>query len=155
MHSARACSALVAALLLASCSPHKPAVVTTSGTVAVTSSDGDVAAGEHAADASKLGAPVYPGAATADSGGVAMHSDKGAGEMIAFKTSDSFAKVYDFYKHRMPPGSETMKYSQGDSSLATFQIGRDGDAETTSVMITAKSGETDILITHGTKKAGG
>ncbi len=166
MQVARACCALIAAVLLSSCSAHKTTVLTGDGTATVTTSDdsktttvdtkeGQVKVGKDAVDTSKLGAPVYPGAAAEDSGAVAMSSEKGSGQMVAFKTTDSFDKVYAFYKAQMPKDSEKMKFAQGDSSMATFQVGDDKGPDTTSVMITAKSGETDILITHGTKAASG
>lgn len=165
MHVARACCALIAALVLASCSGHKSTVLTGDGaatvstsddnkTTTVESKDGQTKVGKDAVDTSKLGAPVYPGTAASDSGGIAMSSEKGSGQMVAFKTTDPFDKVYEFYKQQLPKGSEKMKFAQGDSSMATFQIGDDTGPEQTSVMITAKSGETDILISHGTKKAG-
>jgi hypothetical protein len=152
----------MAAALLASCSAHKTTVLTGNGTATVTTSndnktttvdtkEGHMTVGKDAVDTSKLGAPVYPGAQAEDSGGIAMSSAKGSGQMVAFKTTDSFEKVYAFYKAQMPKDSEKMKFAQGDSSMATFQVGDDKGPETTSVMITAKSGETDILITHGTQ----
>lgn len=166
MRTIRASCVLAAVVLLVSCTAHKTTIVTTDGTATmsttddsktttVQSKDGEVKVGENAVDTSKLGAPIYPGATASDSGGVSVNSDKGTGDMVAFKTSDPFDKVYEFYKRQMPKDSEKMKFAQGDSSMATFQIGQDADAENTSVMITAKAGETDILITHRTKKAGG
>ena len=167
MQVARACCALIAAVLLASCSSHKTTVLTGDGAATVSTSqdnktatvdtkDGSVKVGKDVVDPSKLGAPVYPGATAEDSGGIAMSSAKGSGQMVAFKTTDSFDKVYAFYKAQMPKDSEKMKFSQGGSSMATFQVGDDSGPETTTVMITAKAGEpTNILISHGTKTGSG
>jgi hypothetical protein len=123
MQIARACCVYVAVVLLCSCTSFS----------------------------TKYGVPVYPGATAEDSGGIAMRSAKGSSEMVAFKTSDSFDKVYAFYKLHMPKDSEKMKFSKGYSSMATFQVGDDAGPELTTVMITAKLGETDVLISHGTK----
>lgn len=157
---------LVAAIGFAGCSSHKTTVQTDNGTATVTTSQdnqtttvqtgqGSVSIGKGAVDPSKLGAPVYPGASQDSEGGMSMNGSEGSGAMAAFKTTDPFDKVYDYYKGQLPAGSEKLKVSQGDSSMASFQIGDDKSPDQTTVMITAKNGETDILITHGLRSGQG
>lgn len=147
----------VALIAAAGCSSHKTTVETDQGPATVTQSDdnktttvetkeGKVTMGA-AVDPAKLGAPVYPGAEKSDEGGYSVQGTQGNAAMAAFKTSDDFEKVYQWYKSNMPAGSEKMKMANGGESLATFGV-EDSKGET-SVMITSKTaGETDILISH-------
>jgi hypothetical protein len=102
-------------------------------------------------DASKLGAPVYPGAQpNPDSNGsLSAETPDGSTVMATFKTSDGFDKVYDYYKAQMPAGTEGMKLSMGGASSATWQVGKDGSADQVVVQVNSdKTGEVTILITH-------
>lgn len=147
----------VALIACAGCSSHKttvetdqgPATVTTSNdnkTTTVETNQGKVTVGADV-DPSKLNAPVYPGASKNDAGGYSVEGSEGNASMAAFKTSDDFEKVYEYYKAHMPSGSEKMKMASGGESVATFAL-EDAKGQTT-VMITSKTaGETDILITH-------
>jgi hypothetical protein len=102
-------------------------------------------------DASKLGAPVYPGAQpNPDSNGsLSAETPEGSTVMATFKTSDGFDKVYDYYKAQMPAGTEGMKLSMGGASSATWQVGKDGAADQVVVQVNAdKTGAVTILITH-------
>jgi len=114
----------------------------------VTTNQGSVTIGK--ADASKLGAPVYPGAASDDNGSVSIAGATEHAAMASFKTSDDFDKVYQYYKGQMPSGSEKLKMAAGDTQTAMFVVGDDKNpkAEQTSVQIQGKAGETDIMITH-------
>lgn len=152
--------ALVAVVAVVACSSHKTTTVSTSNgdatvtqnagsqSVTVQTSSGAVTVG-GSVDPSQLGAPVYPGA-QANSEGSVSYSGADGGAMAAFKTTDDFDKVYEYYKSQMPAGSEKMKMQSGDSSVAEFVVSA-GDGET-AVQISGKTGETDIIITHKAKK---
>ena len=102
-------------------------------------------------DASKLGAPVYPGAQpNPDSNGsLSAETPDGSTTMATFKTADGFDKVYDYYKAQMPAGTEGMKLSMGGASSATWEVGKDGSADQVMVQVNSdKTGEVTILITH-------
>lgn len=105
--------------------------------------------GQGAVDTSKLGAPVYPGSAAAADNALNVTSKTGTAQMASFTTDDAFDKVYQFYKDKMPAGSEKMKMDSGGSSVAEFVAGEEKTGQTT-VMITTKDGKTQILISHGT-----
>ncbi len=149
---------LAAIIALVACSSHKTTVSTSSGEATVTqdangqsttvqTSQGTVTVGKSA-DPSQLGAPVYPGA-DANTEGTVSYTGANGGAMAAFKTTDDFDKVYEFYKSKLPAGSEKMKMTSGDSSVATFTVeSTDGE---TAVQISSKTGETDIVITHKAK----
>ncbi|MGB6984549.1 MAG: hypothetical protein WBD74_01095 [Candidatus Aquilonibacter sp.] len=149
---------LAAIIALVACSSHKTTVSTSSGDTTVTqdasgqsttvkTDQGTVTVGKSA-DPSQLGAPVYPGA-DANTEGTVSYTGTNGGAMAAFKTTDDFDKVYQFYKSKLPAGSEKMKMASGDSSVAEFAVeSTDGE---TAVQISGKSGETDIIITHKAK----
>src|SRR5215469_18130248 len=69
-------------------------------TTTVSGDQGSVTVGKGV-DTSKLGAPVYPGAAS-DDNGVSFSGQQGSATMASFKTGDDFEKVYDYYKSQMP-----------------------------------------------------
>lgn len=150
--------ALAAIIALVACSSHKTTVSTSNGEATVTqdangqsttvqTSQGTVTVGKSA-DPSQLGAPVYPGA-DANTAGTVSYTGANGGAMAAFKTTDDFDKVYEFYKSKLPAGSEKMKMASGDSSVAEFTVESTGSE--TAVEISGKSGETDIIITHKAK----
>ncbi|MEO6835641.1 MAG: hypothetical protein ABI231_07025 [Candidatus Tumulicola sp.] len=152
-----------AIVALAACSSHTSTVQTREGAATVTTSQDDksvtvqtkeatTAIGENV-DAAKLGAPVYPGA-QANQGTLATHDDKSASVIAAFRTTDAFDKVYDFYKRQLPAGAEKLKVASGNGSIASFQSG--GESDQVAVQIASdKPNETDILITHVTKTGAG
>jgi hypothetical protein len=151
-------AAVFAALMLGACS-HKSTVETANGTTVTTdSSDHSVtvqASGETVSvgasiDPSQLGVPVYPGATTAQGGTMTVTGAKG-GTLASFTTTDDFDKVYGFYKDHLPAGSEKMKMSAGDGSMAEFQTTAT-DGSVTTVEIEGKTGKTAIIITHGADK---
>jgi hypothetical protein len=117
----------------------------------VQSSEGTMKMGQGVVDVASLGVPVYAGA-TQDDGALSVTGSKGTAQMAAFTTSDSFDKVFEFYKSKMPAGSQKMKVDDGDSSMAEFVTGsgKTGDIETM-VMITKKGDKTSIVITKGTQ----
>jgi hypothetical protein len=122
-------------------------------TTTVSGEGGSVTIGAKAVDASKLGAPLYPGATQdAESGSMSVTTSEATTSAATLKTTDPFDKVYDFYKTRMPAGSEKLKMSAGGSSMATFQVGDSDAKETVLVTIAAKDGEsTTISINHAVK----
>lgn len=148
-----ASKALIAAALIALSACTSSVKTSTDGkTTTVTSDHGSVTVGKDV-DTSKLGAPVYPGATSDSDGGVSLSGQSGSATMASFKTTDDFDKVYQFYKSQMPAGSEKMKMGSGDDQAAMFVIGdaKAGDdqkGDATTVQITGKTGETDIIITH-------
>lgn len=155
--------AVTIALASSGCSSsHKATIQTSSGaatvttsqddkTVTVQSSEGTVSIGQSV-DAGKLGAPVYPGAQASQQGSITNISAKGNSIIAAFKTTDAFDKVYEYYKQQMPAGSEKTKISGANGSVAAFQVGDDNAADQVTVQVTTdKPNETDILITHITK----
>ena len=129
---------------LAGCaSSHKTPVQTGDGTTAI----------GRQADAGALGAPIYPGATINRPGVVSSTKGNTAATIAAFKTADSFDRVYDFYRQQLPAGSERMKVAGGNGSVATFQTGSAETGDEVSVQVASdKPNETDILITHVTRK---
>lgn len=153
------------AVALTACGSHRTTTIQTSnGTATVTTSqdnknvtvqtkEGTTSIGQSV-DASKLGAPVYPGAQANSQGAITSKTDKGASVMAGFKTSDPFAKVEAYYKQQLPAGSEKMNLTSNNSSIASFQLGSSETGDQVAVQLTSsKPDETDILITHVTKAA--
>jgi ABC-type glycerol-3-phosphate transport system substrate-binding protein len=128
--------------------------VTTSAddkTTTITTKEGSMVAGENAVDVAKLGVPVYPGAQQ-QQGSFAISGQQGSGQMVTFKSTDGFDKIYDWYKSQLPPGAQTMKMDSNGTSIAQFVSGDKVNA--TSIMITSKGAtETDILITKSVTTA--
>lgn len=151
---------LAAAAALTACGSHRTTTIqTSSGNATVTTSqdnksvtvrnkEGTTSIGQNV-DASKLGAPVYPGAQANEQGAITSSTDKGTSVMAGFKTSDPFEKVEAFYKQQLPAGAEKMNMSANNSSIASFQIGAGDASDQVAIQVTSsKAGETDILITH-------
>lgn len=148
--------------LVACSSSHKSTIQTSNGAATVTTSqddknvtirtkEGTTAIGQNV-DTDKLGAPVYPGAKAGQGQSITTSSDQGSTVIAAFTTADEFEKVYDFYKDHMPAGSEKMKVSSGNGSMASFQIGDQTAGDQVTVQVSSdKPTETDILITHVAK----
>lgn len=157
-------SAILLAAALAGCtSSHKATIQTRGGAATITTSndhkdvtvqtsEGTTSIGQPV-DSSKLGAPIYPGAASNQQGSISSTNAQTATLIAAFKTADSFDQVYDFYRQQLPAGSERMKVAGGNGSVATFQIGSPKTTDEISVQVSSdKPSETDILITHVTRK---
>lgn len=148
---------LAAAVALVACSHKTTTVQTANGTittsqdhqgVTVQTSEGTMNLGRNV-DASKLGAPVYPGATAKDQGSISTTTADGTNTIAAFKTTDPFDKVYAYYKQQLPAGSEKMKISTGDTQMASFQVGAQNGPDQVGVQITSdKTGTTNILISH-------
>lgn len=154
------CAVLLTAAI-AGCSSHKVVssngtTVTTNGagdnqTVTVQASGGTITAGKNAVDPATIGLPVYPGATTAEGGSVSGSTQEGTGALITLKTTDSFDKVYAYYKAHMPADSQTMESTSGGSSVASFVEGKSSDKVQKSVTITSSSDGTQIMLTTATK----
>jgi len=153
-----------AALLLASagCASHRQVIATKEGTATVetnqsndtttiTSKEGSASFGKNAVDVSKIGLPIYPGATANDTGGMSFQSKEGSSQIVVMTTADSFDKVYAWYKGQMPSGSEQMHMSSGNSSVASFVIGKQGDKNAKTVTITADKDKTSIMLAAGSK----
>ena len=130
--------------------------MTTSGTgdnqtVTVEASGGSFIAGKNAVDPAKLGLPVYPGATADSSGAMSGTSAQGSGALVSLKTSDSFDKVYAWYKARMPANAQTMESNSGGTSVGSFVEGSSSDKEQKSVTITSASDGTTITLVSATK----
>ena len=115
----------------------------------VQTDQGTVTVGK-AVDTSKLGVPTYPGASSDNSASVSGTAGGSTGSIVTFKTSDSFDKVYQWYKTQLPADSEKLKTTTADGSVAMFSIEDKAKSTVTNVQIVSKgaSGETQILITH-------
>ena len=126
------------------------ATVTKNGaTTTYESKEGKVTVGQGAVDTAKLGAPLYPGATqTEDNGSISVTTASGTGVMASFTSTDSFDKVYEWYKARLPKGAEKMKMAQAGASIAEF-VTDENSANQTLVMVTSKDDKTQIVITHG------
>ena len=155
--------AVAAALSIAACaSAHKstfntgtgPATVTTSDenkTTTVRTKEGTFTAGQGAVDLAKLGVPIYPAAKTAESGGYAMTGREGNAQVVSLTSGDAFAKVYAWYRAKMPRGSEKLKVSDPGAEMAEFVSNADGNEQRT-VMVQDKDGRTLILISRNVRK---
>jgi hypothetical protein len=123
---------------------------TANNTVTVQNKQGSMTVGKNAVDPAKLGVPIYPGATQAE-GAMSVTSKNGSGQMTSFESNDSFEKVYQWYKSRMPAGAEKMKLGSGDSAVAEFVTGdpKPGDVQTM-VMLSQKNGVTNIIVSKGT-----
>lgn len=154
---------IAASLSLCACGGHKSttvytgsdnATVTTTDdnkTTTVETKEGTYTAGKDAVDVTKLAIPVYPGANKSDdSGGYSMSGKEGSAQVVMLTTPDSFDKVYAWYKAQLPKGAETMKVSNGGTDMAQFATGVQSNDQST-VMIEAKDGKTQILISHQQK----
>lgn len=150
--------ALAAVAILAGCTSHKTTVssdgstVTTSGdnqTVTIQGKEGTVVAGKGAVDLAKLGLPVYPRANASDNAGWSASTKEGSGAIAIMTTTDSFDKVYEWYKSQLPAGSEKVKTSGESGSMAMFQLGKDSDKLKKVVEITGAKDSTTIMLSSG------
>jgi hypothetical protein len=148
---------LLSVAALAACGGgQKTTYTTANGTATVTkngstttyeSKEGKLTVG--AVDPSKLGAPLYPGAAqTQENSSISVTSSKGSGTMASFTTTDKFPSVETWYNAHLPKGSEKMNVNEGGGSIAEFVMAENTPNQTL-VMITGKNGATQIVITHG------
>lgn len=111
----------------------------------VTGKDGQKATFTSGAkmDASTTGIEPYPGAQQEGGGGV-EGSDATVG-LITLTTTDSFAKVAQFYKDKYPK-AEKMEASGGGAETLTLQISPAPDAKTVMVSKDADSDKVNIVL---------
>jgi len=109
--------------------------------------------GKNAVDPKDLALPLYPGAIPAETGALLMHSKNGVSRVMSLSTKDDFEKVYQWYKQRMPAGSEQAHMAVPNGSVASFLIGKPQDPDTRSVLITQNREKTGILLTRQSKPA--
>ncbi|HXW50393.1 MAG TPA: hypothetical protein VEJ41_00265 [Candidatus Acidoferrales bacterium] len=149
---------LTLALALAACSTRHT-IVTSSGTTTVetnamhdtvklTSGHGTAIIGRGAVDAAALGLPIYPGALPNATGGMAVQNSSGSSSQVSLQTDDNFDHVYQWYRQRMPNGSEQTHLVVKGGSVASFELGALSDRDQKSVVITESGGKTTILLTH-------
>jgi hypothetical protein len=119
-------------------------------TVKVSNDRGTAVIGRGAVDPAALGLPIYPGAIQADTGGMAVKNASGSSHQVSLVTNDGFEQVYQWYKQRMPGGSEQTHLLVPGGSVASFEVGKLGDRDQRSVVITESGGKTAILLTHTT-----
>jgi hypothetical protein len=154
-------AALLATIALASCS-NKKTIETTQGTttvetnalhntVRISNKAGTAIIGKGAVDPKQLGLPLYPGAIPAETGGMSANTKEGASHVVSLTTKDSFDQVYQWYRQRLPAGSEQAHMEVSGGSIASFLIGKPNDAEQRSVMIQQSKDTTSILLTHISK----
>jgi hypothetical protein len=113
------------------------AAATASAAATATAAAGSTGAGDDA----KTGLPVYPGAKV-------MHLGEASGQSgTVLTTPDSFDQVYDWYKSKMPAGSEKAKLAAAGISTVSFQENVNGGIGT--VVINSRgSGPTSIALAH-------
>lgn len=101
----------------------------------------------QAADLSKLGIEVYPGAKQEHSGTVTNPEI----DIISaeYSSTDSFNKVAQFYKDKYK-GGVTQEMSSKDGKTLSIQTGSDDDLKM--IIVTEQSGQTRIILQHHTKK---
>jgi hypothetical protein len=87
----------------------------------------------------KTSLPTYPGATSEASG------SQGSSAGTVLTTDDSFDKVYDWYKSKLPAGSEKAKLNAGGVSTATFQVS--GSSGKGTVVISTQPGNPKTTIT--------
>lgn len=157
----KATCAILLIIAIAGCTSHKVTEangtsVTTSGTgenqtVTVQASGGSITAGKNVVDPAKVGLPVYPGATADQTGAMSATSAQESGALVSLKTSDSFDKVYGWYKAHMPTNAQTMESTSGGTSVGSFVEGTSSDKAQKSVTITSSSEGTTITLMSATK----
>jgi len=150
-------TALASAALL-SCSSKKT-IQTQQGTTTVetnvlhntykySNKEGTAIIGKGAVDEAALGLPFYPGAIQSQTGAMAANTTHGISRQVSLTTKNPFNQVYEWYKRRMPAGSEQVHMETTGGSIATFLVGKPSDSEQKSVEIQASGDTTTILLSH-------
>jgi hypothetical protein len=161
MRSVTIALAITIALALVACS-SKRTIVTSAGTTTVetnamhdtvkpTTGHGTAVIGRGAVSAAALGLPIYPGVIAGATGGMAVQNASGTSSQVSLQTNDSFDQVYQWYRERMPNGSEQTHLVVKGGSVASFEQGHLGDKDQKSVVITESGGKTAIMLTHVVK----
>jgi hypothetical protein len=117
-------------------------------TVKMSNRAGVAIIGRGAVDPKALGLPLYPGAIAAQTGALVTHTNEGTNRIVTLSTKDPFDRVYDWYREKMPSGSELAHNEVSGGSTAVFAIGKLGDKDQKSVEITQVKETTTIQLTH-------
>jgi hypothetical protein len=101
--------------------------------------------------ASDAGAPIYPGGKPINGGlqKITLYS-RAIGTNVTFTTTDSFEKVYKFYKHALPPQT-VAEETDHDPKIGTFKYTK-GDGSQIDIEIRSYPGHTNYTITDTYKK---
>lgn len=103
--------------------------------------------------ASDAGAPIYPGGKPINGGlqKITLYS-RPIGTNVTFTTTDSFEKVYKFYKHALPPKTVTEETNDDPTTrIGTFKYTK-GDGSQIDIEIRSYPGHTNYGITDTYKK---
>lgn len=102
-----------------------------------------------------LAAFAYPGATAAVPATFTASDPRRIRTLAGFTTTDAFAKVYDYYRRRLPAGSETMRVLSAKGSVATFYVESPKANEAIAVQISSdQPNVTEILLTRYSARAG-
>jgi len=118
------------------------------GGVTITTPQGQITtqqAPTHATE-EEVGAPLYPGAETAQGSYKVSGGDGSMGAAYSFKTDDSVQQVVAFYRDKFGPQATVMESPQG-AMIASKRSER--ESFVVNVARDAKDGRTTIMITHG------
>ncbi|MBC5804768.1 MAG: hypothetical protein DLM53_08460 [Candidatus Eremiobacter antarcticus] len=108
--------------------------------------------GRKAVDPKDLGLPIYPSAIETETGALTTHSKIETSQIVSMNTKDRFDEVYQWYKARMPAGSEQAHMDSPGGSVASFVLGKRSDPDERSVMITQSGDKTTILLNHSVRR---
>jgi hypothetical protein len=118
-------------------------------TVKITNKAGTAVIGKGAVSAAELALPLYPGAISKLTGASTVTNAQGGKVYeVSLSTKDPFEEAYQWYKERLPAGSEQTHMQASGGSIASFLVGKMGDREQKSVLINQSSNLTTILLTH-------
>jgi len=161
----RSCLILVCCLALVNvvgCT-NKKTIVTNQGTttvetntlgntVKITNKQGTAVIGKGAVSAAELGLPLYPRAIAKLTGASTISSTQGGKVYeVSLSTKDPFEEAYQWYKERLPAGSEQTHMQASGGSIASFLVGKLGDRDQKSVLINQSSNLTTIVLTRTIK----
>ena len=125
---------------------------TLGNTVKITNKQGTAVIGKGAVSASQLGLPLYPGAIAKLTGASTVSNTQGGKVyQVSLSTKDPFEEAYQWYKERLPAGSEQTHMQASGGSIASFLVGKMGDRDEKSVLIDQSSNLTTIVLTHTIK----
>lgn len=118
------------------------------GGVTITTPQGTITAGQTPVQVTEeeVGAPLYPGAETAEGSYKVSGGDGSMGSTYAFKTSDSVQQVTAFYRDKFGPKASVFESREG-AMIASKQS--EQESFVVNVSRDAKDGKTSIIITHG------
>ncbi len=111
--------------------------------------DGQTAARAEAPASQPLARFAYPGATPEDPSSFTTTDGHRTRTIAGFTTPDAFAKVYAYYRERLPSNSQTMLVLSTNGSVATFYVENRSAPEAMAVQISSdKPNVTQILLTR-------